>query len=396
MRLDAAFVAARGPPPTRLNVAGSGLDGVGDLSVEGLVRVDAADNPGLASIDGLAAPQLKHLDVRRATIRTAAPSLANLRVLDLSSCSLTTFDASSLPRLAALMLADNPLKDVTGLGACPELATLVVKGCALTTAALQSLLAQTPALVKLSAGANGLTGALNVGACPLLSEVRVGRNVLTSVPAGLGPRLRLLDAGSNPGLGPLKDVVAALAGKPWLRAVTLRGTAAAAAPGYEAALRGAVPALRVLDDGRVDGKKGGDAVEAAGGERARRPAKAAKDAAPSKPAKPEPATTKAEPAPATRPPSAVGRLASAGGLGAPPPRRRPSDAERPLPLPPPLPAVKEAKAPAVAAVIEVAAKKRKTARRGVATGAAAAALLARAADDDGGDAWGGAGAGSEW
>jgi D-alanyl-D-alanine carboxypeptidase (penicillin-binding protein 5/6) len=63
-------------------------------------------------------------------------------------------------------------------------------------------------------GRNALT-TLDVGGCPRLSELRASHNALTSPPSGLGARLRVLDCGSNPGLGPLAAVVASLAGKPW-------------------------------------------------------------------------------------------------------------------------------------------------------------------------------------
>lgn len=191
-------------------------------------------------------------------------SLPRLRVVDLTSCGLAAFDARAAPKLAALILTGNPGVEISNLNGCKELATLVVKGCELSDDALSLALRGCTSLSKLSAANNRLRGGAQLDLTALkgaLSELRLGHNDLRALPRGLSPRLRVLDAGANAKLGPLRSVVGELSkialggGSSWLRAVTLRGTAAALEGGYERAVAAAAPALRVLDDKRVSREK---------------------------------------------------------------------------------------------------------------------------------------------
>ena len=250
---------------------------VDDLSsLTSLIRLDLSDNPRLRSLEPVlrsTSGSLKHVVAARCTglsspsssalLLPRGLSLPRLRVIDLTSCGLATFDATAAPKLAALILTGNPGITISGLAGCAELATLVVKGCELTDESLSLALRGAASLSKLSAAGNRLEGGERLDLSALsgtLSELRLGRNALAALPRGLSPRLRLLDAGGNAGLGPLRSVVAELSrvsagagggSGSWLRSVTLRGTAAALEEGYEAAVAAAAPSLRVLDDKRV-------------------------------------------------------------------------------------------------------------------------------------------------
>ena len=252
---------------------------VDDLSsLTALIRLDLSDNPKLHSLDRVlesTSNSLKHLVAARCAGISSKPSslllprglrLPRLRVVDLSSSGLRSFDASSAPKLSALILTGNKGVEVSGLSSCKELSTLVVKGCALGDAALSLALEGCSSLVKLSAAHNELRGGKELDLTALrstLSELRLGHNDLRALPSGLSSRLRVLDLGGNPRLGPLRSVAGELArlcgdgngngskNSSWLRSVTLRGTAASQEKRYEAAVVSAAPALRVLDDKRV-------------------------------------------------------------------------------------------------------------------------------------------------
>ena len=425
MRVDAAAVAASArtaaASATRADFSGAGVTSVGDLSpCTSLTRLDVGDNPDLASLAGVeSAPILKHVTAPRCVaLRAATPRCAQLRVLDVSGCGLKTLDVAGAPRLAAIVAADNPGIEIKGAASCRELATLVVKGCALSSAQLAALLATVPALEKLSSARNELTEKLDLSPCPSLTEVRLGHNDLPCLPTGLGPRLRVLDVGHNPRLGSsLAGVVGGLAdGKPWLRQLTLRGTRAAGdgGPDYVATVTAALPGVRVLDDKKVDaaaaaepaGKKPATAPRAA--KRAAPPppsAPAAKKAAPLPPPPPPPAEPKSKRAAAkdakkrekkqARAAAASGgasRFDPDSGLGAP---SRPVVAVAPAPPaaapvePPPAAQRRVAHGAAGVAVIDVAKNKKGPASASAAgqpaggqrvkTGAAAAAALLAAA-----------------
>ena len=434
MRVDAAAVATAArtaaASATRADFLRAGVTSVGDLApCTSLTRLDVGDNPDLASLDGVeSAPILKHITAPRCTaLRSAAPRCAQLRVLDVSDCGLKTLDVSGAPRLAAIVAADNPGIEIKGAAACRELATLVIKGCALSSPQLAALLATMPSLEKLSAARNELSEKLDLSACHSLTEVRLGHNDLPSLPTGLGPRLRVLDVGHNPRLGPsLAGVVGGLAdGKPWLRQLTLRGTRAAGdgGPSFVATVTAALPGVRVLDDKKVD-------AAAAAGTAGKKPAaapRAAKRAAPPPPA--APAAKKAAPLPPPPPPTepkskraaakdakkrekkaaraeatgGANRFDPDSGLGAPsrpvvvvaPAPVEPPAAPLPPPAaPPPPPAApprRVARGAAGVAVIDVAQNKKRPASAAAAghlaagqrvkTGAAAAAALLAAAPD---------------
>lgn len=228
--------------------------------------------------------------------------------------------------------------------------------------------------------------------CPALAEVRVGHNDLSALPSGLGDRLRVLDVGGNPRLGRAaakKGVGAALAplaGKPWLRAVTLRGTALGDLPDLREALAAALPDLQILDDKRVAGKGaraekgGGGAVAAA---EARQPERKQEEAKEKK-------EKRAKKAPQS---AAVGRLGDEEGLGAELPEPAapagpgPSSAAAAITLPPPPPGPPPT--PHGGAAVKVLPAKARPARAGaVVGGAAAAALLAGRDGLDGVGGWG--------
>lgn len=348
-------------------------------------------------------------------------SLPRLRVIDLTSCGLATFDATAAPKLAALILTGNPGITISGLAGCAELATLVVKGCELTDESLSLALRGAASLSKLSAAGNRLEGGERLDLSALrgtLSELRLGRNALAALPRGLSPRLRLLDAGGNAGLGPLRSVVAELSrvsagagggSGSWLRSVTLRGTAAALEEGYEAAVAAAAPSLRVLDDKRVASRddKTPTAVaeqEEEGGGGGGREVGVGKERRRQRPSAGAGAVAVAV---------AVGKLAGETGLSLPRPPPLPEGPRKsvdlplppprpPPPPPPPPPATPEAEAAARksgekpgggsgARVIEVRKKKARKGQGagsseneaggggGVATGKEAARLLAAAA-----------------
>jgi len=224
-------------------------------------RLDLAGNKIAALASFVPPPALKHLDLKANALSCFSLSLASLRVLDLSSNRLAgTFHLAGLPALAALILSENKLTGLTGLGSAPELATLVIKHNAFVDLAPALAKGAAKALTKLSAAHNKLT-ALDVTPCPALAELRAGHNDLSALPTGLGARLRVLDVGGNPRLGGraagkkgLAAAVAPLAGKPWLRAVTLRGTALGGCDGIKDALAAVLPDLQILDDKRVAGR----------------------------------------------------------------------------------------------------------------------------------------------
>lgn len=381
-----------------------------------LKHLVAARCPGLSSTSSSCPPSL---------LLPGGLSLPRLRVVDLSSCGLAAFDASPAPKLAALILTGNPGVEISNLGRCPELATLVVKGCGLDDAALSRALRGCRALSKLSAAHNALRGGERLDLSALsasLSELRLGHNDLRALPRGLSPRLRLLDAGGNAGLGPLRSVAGELSrisqlgggvgggGGSWLRSVTLRGTAAALEEGYEAAVAAAAPALRVLDDKKVSRGEGrGERERGLPGFAAAAKDDGGKFDVEEAEQKRERKKSKKR-ASASSSAVAVGKLADETGLGLPPPpplpegQKHKKSVELPLPPPPPPPPVTpEAEAAARkkgekarsggggggATVIEVKkteAKKGKGARGeneagddGVATGKEAARLLAAAA-----------------
>ena len=419
--------------PAALSLSKTKRKQVDDLSsLTSLIRLDLSDNPRLRSLEPVlrsTSGSLKHVVAARCTglsspsssalLLPRGLSLPRLRVIDLTSCGLATFDATAAPKLAALILTGNPGITISGLAGCAELATLVVKGCELTDESLSLALRGAASLSKLSAAGNRLEGGERLDLSALrgtLSELRLGRNALAALPRGLSPRLRLLDAGGNAGLGPLRSVVAELSrvsagagggSGSWLRSVTLRGTAAALEEGYEAAVAAAAPSLRVLDDKRVasrddktpaavaeqeeEGGGGGGREVGVGKERRRqRPSAGAGAVA-----------------------VAVGKLAGETGLSLPRPPPLPegprTSVDLPLPPPrppppppPPPPATPEAEAAARksgekpgggsgARVIEVRKKKARKGQGagsseneaggggGVATGKEAARLLAAAA-----------------
>lgn len=426
---------------------------VGDLSsLTALVRLDLSDSPRLRSLEPVlqsTSNSLKHLVAARCPgILSSSPSspptlllprglaLPRLRVVDLSSCALAAFDASTAPKLAALILSGNPGIEISNLGRCPELATLVVKGCGLADEALSSTLRGCRALSKLSAAHNQLRGGDRLDLSALsasLSELRLGHNDLRALPRGLSLRLRLLDAGANPKLGPLRSVAGELSrisrsigsaggvGKgncsSWLRSVTLRGTAAALEEGYEAALVAAAPALRVLDDKKVSREGEGERERKIGwlpGAAAAAEDEGGKfDVEEERERKKK---TKKRASASSASAVAVGKLAEETGLGLPPPPPLPEGQQKkslelPLSLPPPPPLTPEAAATnkgdkarsgggnggGGATVIEVKqrSKKAKKGARGneneagggdgVATGKEAARLLAAAAAGAGED-----------
>ena len=345
-------------------------------------------------------------------------ALPRLRVVDLSSCGLAAFDAAPARKLAALILSGNPGIAISNLDRCPELATLVVKGCDLGDEALSLALRGCSALSKLSAAHNRLRGGERLDLSALrgaLSELRLGHNDLRELPKGLSPRLRVLDVGGNPRLGPLRSVTGELSriarlggggggngsGVSWLRSVTLRGTAAALESGYERAVAAAAPALRVLDDKKVSRERKVEVEEEEEEEEEERQRERKKN------------KKRASASSASASAVAVGKLAEETCLGLPPPPPLPEGQQQqqkkkksveqlplpPLPPPPPAPPVTpEAEAAASkkgqkarnsgagnATVIEVKKKAKKgqgdgdCGDGGVATGKDAARLLAAAA-----------------
>lgn len=421
--------------PAALSLSKTKRKQVDDLSsLTSLIRLDLSDNPRLRSLEPVlrsTSGSLKHVVAARCTglsspsssalLLPRGLSLPRLRVIDLTSCGLATFDATAAPKLAALILTGNPGITISGLASCAELATLVVKGCELTDESLSLALRGAASLSKLSAAGNRLEGGERLDLSALrgtLSELRLGRNALAALPRGLSPRLRLLDAGGNAGLGPLRSVVAELSrvsagagggSGSWLRSVTLRGTAAALEEGYEAAVAAAAPSLRVLDDKRVASRddKTPAAVteqEEEGGGGGGRDVGVGKERRRQRPSAGAGAVAVAV---------AVGKLAGETGLSLPRPPPLPEGPRKsvdlplppprpPPPPPPPPPATPEAEAAARksgekpgggsgARVIEVRKKKARKGQGagsseneaggggGVATGKEAARLLAAAA-----------------
>jgi len=412
---------------------------IDDLSsLTSLLRLDLNDNPRLRSLEPVLSStsgSLKHLVAARCTglsLSSSSPSppppsllprgllLPCLRVVDLTSCGLTSFDASPARKLAALILTGNRGVEVSGLSSCKELATLVVKNCDLTDEALSLAISGSTSIVKLSAAHNRLRGGDKLDLIALrgtLSELRLAHNDLRSIPKGLSPRLRVLDLGGNAKLGPLERVAGELArissgggdgikskNSSWLRAVTLRGTAAALERGYAAAVARAAPALRVLDDKRVTGRDAAANAAAEVGEVGGEGEQQKKEKYEKKKKKKEKEEKKEKKRRRRSSEEegggvAVGKLAGETGLGAPslpPPPPLPlaeGQQQLPLPPPPPPPATprreKSSVAP-TAKVIEVASKKKKTAKGGdgeekgkrsgvVATGKEAARFLSAAA-----------------
>ncbi|KAK9837119.1 hypothetical protein WJX81_004018 [Elliptochloris bilobata] len=188
----------------------------------------------------------------------AVHALSNLRVLNLSFCSLSgALDVAALTSLRALILNDNALEAVTGLGELPQLNTLVLTRNRLAELGAATL-AGCSALAKLSLSHNPLAdleGCLD--GLPALNELRLNDCRVAALPSGLAAsqRLRILDLGHNPiRRGEDLQVLARL---PWLRSLNLVACPLASFPHYMATLHRLVPDLQVLDGRRVAERGGG-------------------------------------------------------------------------------------------------------------------------------------------
>lgn len=213
-------------------------------------------------------PRLRKLDVSFNSLRRVAPlQLPALEELYLVHNKLAAVEGlEALTALTTLELGDNRLRALAGLDTLTRLRKLYCGTNKLTRIeGLQQCGAQ---LEILSFQCNRLTSLEGLErCCPLLRELYVSENGLEALDAAAVrlccPQLAVLDAGHNrlagtlalDGLTHLEDlwlnhnaiVELRLAQLPALTTLYLEGNPAAAAPGYEAAMRAMVPTLTQLD-----------------------------------------------------------------------------------------------------------------------------------------------------
>lgn len=137
-----------------------------------------------------------------------------------------------------------------GLGACPDLNTVILKQNQISHLG-QSLNGCT-ALAKLSVAHNKLSDVGSALAeCSSLAELRVSHNALTSLPQDLrrNARLKIIEAGGNQ-IAEFQQVQV-LSQLPSLHQLNLRGCPIADTPDYQEQLLQQVPMLDVLDSRKV-------------------------------------------------------------------------------------------------------------------------------------------------
>mmetsp|Transcript_21075 Transcript_21075/g.41337 ORF Transcript_21075/g.41337 Transcript_21075/m.41337 type:complete len:491 (+) Transcript_21075:170-1642(+) len=162
-------------------------------------RVFSVDTPSMLTFLDLSNNKLDNECIER----IGRWKLEKLVTLKLAGNNLTHFSSAALAhmkQLAALVLNDNQIESIEFPEALPAVNTLIVSGNKLKKLDSRTQLENLPGLKKLSASKNDLGSLPDIRRCPLLAELRLSHNSITSLdPTILQDcnKLAVLDVSNN-------------------------------------------------------------------------------------------------------------------------------------------------------------------------------------------------------
>eukprot|EP00051_Salpingoeca_urceolata_P027894 m.483796 g.483796 ORF g.483796 m.483796 type:complete len:507 (-) comp23083_c0_seq1:144-1664(-) len=237
-----------------------------------LTKLDLSNN-AVATLKGSIDhnTQLTWLNLAHNRLRalTGVERLTRLATLNVSHNNILRLSpVVTLCKLKALVASNNNIKIVDGLHGCRLLNSLILSHNQLEALEVPFL----TELTKVSLSHNSLRQCPDFSTASSLKELRLNNNKIVSIPQTLGRNLHLclLDLGQNliqsvEDLEPLKELQ-------FLQNLNLKGNPVASTPDYEVKVRALLPSLRILDNRRLEPKKGKKRSKAArdpaGGHRA--------------------------------------------------------------------------------------------------------------------------------